>query len=302
MKNNDSYWMWVFSKVFFPKGIDDPVRLSSTIKGQVILITGASFGIGEAAAYQLSAAGAVVLLVGRTEERLIEVVEKIRDLGGLAYMYVADLSCVNQVDALSLQIKKNHSVIDVVISNAGKSIRRSMALSYNRLQDFERTMAINYLGPVRLLLQLLPPMLDRKNGQIINVSAVGVRLAPAPRWAAYHASKIAFDVWFRSAVPELNLQNIKTSSIYLPLVQTRMIEPTPHYQHVPSLSTHDAASLICKALIKQPKRIAPWWLYFAEIFSVIFWRPIEWLMRRLFLLTKDSPAASRVKEDESHHL
>ena len=266
------------------------------VKDKVVLITGASFGVGEATAYQLSAAGAIVLLVGRTEEKLLDVVEKIRSSGGQAYMYAADLSCTEQVDALSKQLTQNHPVINVVVSNAGKSIRRSMALSYSRPQDFERTIAINYLGPVRLLLNIVPSMIEAGFGQVINVSAVGVRLAPAPRWAAYHASKTAFDIWLRSAAPEWLLQNIKTTSIYLPLVQTRMIEPTPHYQNIPSLSTDEAAFLVCKALIKHPKRIAPWWLYFAEIVSVVLWRPIAYLMGRLFLLSKDSPAALKVKD------
>lgn len=301
MENSGSYWLKVFNWLFFPKGINDRQRLSVAVRDKVILITGASYGIGEATAYRLSSAGAIVILTGRTEDKLTQTADKIRASGGRAYVHVCDLSRPEQVTALYKYIRQEFNAVDIIVNNAGKSIRRSLALSYGRPQDFERTIAINYLGPVQLLLHCLPMMIEKNSGQVINVSAVGVRLAPAPRWAAYHSSKTAFDIWLRSAEPELRLKNIKITSIYLPLVKTRMSAPTPHYQKIPAMSADEAASLICRALIKKPKRIAPWWLGWGEFISVIFWRPIAWSMSKLFLYTQDSPAASKAKNNSDQH-
>ena len=116
------------------------------------------------------------------------------------------------------EVLDEHGRVDVVVSNAGKSIRRSIELSYERFHDFQRTININYLGPVRLVLALLPSMRERGEGHIVNVSTMGVRIPPTPRWAAYLSSKAAFDVWLRCLAPEMRRDGV---DLHLGLPGTR---------------------------------------------------------------------------------
>ena len=172
-------------------------RLTGAVDGRVVLVTGASYGIGEATARRLGRAGATVLLVARTAERLEEVAGEIRAAGGNADVYVVNLADPDAVEGLVRTVLEEHGRVDVLVSNAGRSIRRSIADSYQRFHDIERTNAINYLGPAKLVLELLPSMRDRGSGHIVNVSTAGVRTPPMARWSAYLASKSAFDVWLR---------------------------------------------------------------------------------------------------------
>jgi short-subunit dehydrogenase len=167
----------------------------------------------------------------------------------------------------------------VFVNNAGKSIRRSVFDSLDRLHDFSRTMNLNYFGPVQLLLSLIPTLVARQ-GQVINISAVNVLLAPAPKWAAYQASKTAFDQWFRCVGPELNARGVSTTSIYLPLVRTRMIEPTPEYKNMPAMQPEQVAQLICRAINSRRRTYGPWWLMAAQLASVVLRWPWERIMTR----------------------
>ena len=187
----------VMSPLVNPRGRADDAALRAAVAGKIVLVTGASYGLGEATARRLGRAGATVLLVARTADRLASLAEAIRAAGGTAHVHPADLTDGAAVDALVDAVLARHGHVDIVVSNAGKSIRRSLARSYRRPQDVERTIAINYVGPVRLLLGLLPAMRARGQGHIVNISTVGARLPPGPRWGAYQASKTAFDVWLR---------------------------------------------------------------------------------------------------------
>ena len=159
--------------------------------------------------------------------------------------------------------------LDLLVSNAGISIMRSINNSLDRYHDFTRTMAINYFAPVQLLLSTIP-LLEKNQGHIINISTINVLLIPIPYWAAYQASKSAFDTWFRSAAPELNAMGISTTSIYLPLVKTRMILPTTAYQKVPAMSPDHVAKIICKSMYTKRRNYKPWWLIFGQLASIIF--------------------------------
>ena len=184
------------------------------------------------------------------------------------------------------------------MNNAGKSIRRSVALQTDRFHDFERTIGVNYLGPIRLTLALLPEMRRRKSGQIVNVSTFGVRVPAGPRWGAYQASKSAFDVWFRSMGIEVRGDGVATTSIYLPLVYTRMSAPTPSLRGLPGMTPEAAAGLIARAVVRRQRTIAPWWLLPAELFSALFRRPFEWLSGVFFRRTTDSPGAMEMPPAE----
>jgi len=236
----------VASRLVNPGGHPSSKALRAAVDGKVVLVTGASYGIGEATARKLAAAGATVLLVARSGDRLDELQQQITKAGGSAYVYPTDLSDPESVDALAAKVLERHGSIDVLVNNAGKSIRRSIELSYDRFHDFERTIGVNYLGPVKLVLALLPSMRARGQGHIVNVSTSGVRMPPAPRWSAYVASKGAFDVFIRTVAVEVARDGVTVSSVYMPLVHTRMSAPTGTLRYVPGLSADEAADLVCK--------------------------------------------------------
>jgi NAD(P)-dependent dehydrogenase (short-subunit alcohol dehydrogenase family) len=258
-----------------PSRVSDPERLRDAVSGKTVLVTGASFGIGEATARKLADVGATVLLAARSADKLDELVETITANGGDAVSYPADLSDEATSTTLAGRIIDEHGAPDIVVSNAGKSIRRSLHLQYERPQDFNRTIGINYLGPIWLLLGLLPAMRERGSGHIVNVSSVGVRVPPGPRWGVYQASKGAFDMWLRSVAPELHADGVDVTSIYMALIRTRMMEPTESLKNVPGLSPEEAADIIAKAIIERPRTIAPWWLWPAEVTTVLLRAPIE---------------------------
>ncbi|OBG74852.1 epimerase [Mycobacterium sp. E2462] len=258
-----------------PARISDPDRLRIAVSGKTALVTGASSGIGEATARSLAAAGAHVLLVARTEDKLCDVAAAINAGGGRATAYPTDLADESAVATLAKRITERHGALDVVVSNAGKSLRRSLHQQYDRPHDFQRTIDVNYLGPVWLLLGLLPAMRDNGGGHIVNVSSVGVRVAPGPQWGAYQASKGAFDRWLRSVAPELHADGVAVTSVYFALVRTPMIAPTPVLGRLPSLSAEEAADVIAKALIDRPRTSEPPWLLPAELACVVLAGPAE---------------------------
>jgi len=269
--------------LFFPFLWFSGSKLRQRMAGKTVLITGASYGIGESLAETLAEAKAHLLLVARTADKLLEVQQKVEAGGGRADVFPCDLTNAAAVESLLQQLIQLPDGIDVVVNNAGKSIRRSIFDSLDRLHDFSRTMNLNYVGPVQLLLALIPTLVARQ-GHVINISAVNVLLASPPKWAAYQASKTAFDQWFRCAGPELNARGVATTSIYLPLVRTRMIEPTREYRNAPAMQPEEVARLICRAIISRRRSYGPWWLQTAEVGSVLLRWPWEvvmtWYMRR----------------------
>ncbi|MFI5776423.1 SDR family NAD(P)-dependent oxidoreductase [Nocardia sp. NPDC051570] len=248
----------VATRLLYPTARPRDKALREAVSGRVVLVTGASHGIGKATVRKLAAAGAVVLLVARSREDLDEVAGEITAAGGTAFAYTADLSDMDATDRLGRELLDTHGHIDVVINNAGRSIRRGIDESYDRFHDFTRTIDVNYLGPVRLLLTLLPDMRERRAGHIVNISTWGLRMPPMPRWSAYYASKSAFDVWLRTVATEIAADGVTTTSIYMPLVHTRMSAPTD-FSGMPGLTSEEAADTVCHAVVAKPVEISPWW-------------------------------------------
>jgi NAD(P)-dependent dehydrogenase (short-subunit alcohol dehydrogenase family) len=258
-----------------PARVTDPDKLRSAVSDKTVLVTGASYGIGEATVRKLAAAGATVLVVARSAERLDNLAASINAGGGRAVAYPTDLTDEAAVNMLTKEITENHGPLDIVVSNAGKSLRRSLHHQYDRPHDFQRTIDINYLGPIWLLLGLLPAMRDSGGGHIVNVSSVGVRVVPGPQWGAYQASKGAFDRWLRSVSPELHDDGVDVTSVYFALVRTRMIEPTPMLAQLPGMYPDEAADTIAKAVIERPRTIEPPWMWPAELASVLLAGPAD---------------------------
>jgi len=225
------------------------------VNGKVVLITGASSGIGLTAAHKLADAGAHVLLVARTKETLDQVKQEIEAKGGKASVFPCDLNNMESIDEVSKQVLASVDHIDILINNAGRSIRRAVHESTDRFHDFERTIQLNYFGAIRLVMNILPQMMIRRDGHIINISSIGV-LANATRFSAYVASKAALDAFSRCLSAEVHSHKIAITSIYMPLVRTPMIAPTKIYKYVPTLSPEQAADLIAYAIVKRPKKVA----------------------------------------------
>jgi NAD(P)-dependent dehydrogenase (short-subunit alcohol dehydrogenase family) len=258
-----------------PPRVSDPDRLRKAVHGKTVLVTGASYGLGEATARKLADAGATTLLVARSADKLDELVSAVAERSGQAIAYPADLSDESAVEHLVERLNEEHGALDIVVNNAGKSIRRPLHQQYDRPHDFERTIDVNYLGPIRLLLGLIPPMRQRGRGHIVNISSIGVRVPPGPRWGAYQASKGAFDTWLRSVAPELHNDGVLVTSVYMGLIRTRMVEPTPSLRKAPGLSAEQAADIVAKAIIEQPPTIGPWWAWPAEVSAALLRGPID---------------------------
>ncbi|HNN29624.1 MAG TPA: SDR family NAD(P)-dependent oxidoreductase [Agitococcus sp.] len=269
----------------------------SVVRGKTVLITGASSGIGLTVAKKLGKAGAHVLLVARGVDKLEQTAEMIRKVGGTATIYPCDLTNLEAIDQLVAQVLADQGHVDILINNAGRSIRRAVVESFDRFHDFERTMQLNYFGAIRLIMGLLPSMQAAKRGQIINISSIGC-LANAPRFSAYVASKAALDAFTRCLSAEVKQYNIETTAIYMPLVRTPMIAPTKMYDYVPTYTPDQAANLIIKAIVSKPKRIKTPLGQTAEL-SYALWPKINDAILSLgFKLFPSSAAARGVKEEK----
>lgn len=262
--------------MFLPTIIDKE-KLRNSLRGKTILITGASSGIGEQTAYLLADTDVHLILVARRERKLLAMKDEIEKQNAKVSIFQADLRNEDEIESLLTFLHQLPDGLNIVVSNAGKSIRRSIFQSLDRYHDFTRTMAINYFAPVQLLLSLIP-LLQKNQAQIINISTINVLLHPFPKWAAYQASKSAFDIWFRSTAPELNAIGIATTSIYLPLVKTPMILPTEGYEKMPAMCSNHVAKIICKTMYKRRKKYQPWWVPFGQFFSLVFRGGLERLL------------------------
>lgn len=266
------------------------LSLESPLAGRTVLITGASSGIGEAAAVALAERGAFVIAVARRAAELERVRGRIVAGGGAASVYSCDLADPDAVDALLVQVLADHERIDVLVNNAGRSIRRSLELSYDRMHDFERTMAINYFGPVRLTMGLLPGMRERKFGHVVNVVTWGVQIK-APRFAAYIASKTALDTFSRIAGREAFADNVTFTNLRLSLVRTDMIAATDAYDRSPALTPDQAAALIVRACEDRPLTISTAVGNIAEVLNLAVPRLMDAIAAAASSRYPDSPAA-----------
>jgi len=264
--------------------------LSTVVKDKRIVVTGASSGIGRQVALKIGEAGGTVLLVARTREKLEELRNEVEEAGGTAYVHPADLSDRDDIERVADEILEQHGGVDVLINNAGRSIRRSVAASYDRFHDFERTMQLNYFGALKLILKLLPGMRERKTGHIINVSSIGVQ-TNTPRFSAYVASKAALDAFSRCIAPEVIGDGVHVTTVYMPLVRTPMIAPTNIYDAFPTLSPDEAAQLVCDAVLDKPTRVATRLGTFGEVLYAVSPKSVDHIMNAAYKIFPDSKAA-----------
>ncbi|WP_374230541.1 SDR family oxidoreductase [Rhodococcus sp. ARC_M6] len=267
--------------------LSPPTRLRSLLpapgvdlSGKTMVLTGASSGIGEATARTLAARGAELILIARGVEELERVQGAIQREGGRAHVLPADLSKGESVDELADAIAEQFGAVDVLINNAGRSIRRTAADSVERFHDYERTMALNYFGPARLTLRLLPSMLEAHSGHIVNVGTWGVSAGVMPRFSAYHASKSALSAFGRSLGAECHGTGVDVSTVQFPLIRTPMIAPTAAYVSQPALTADQAASWIVRAIETRPIELYPRYAGLLRAISVVSPSATDALVRR----------------------
>jgi short-subunit dehydrogenase len=281
------------SPFYFLNAIDrirGETTLQAAVAGKVVMVTGASSGIGEASAKRIAGAGGRVLLVARTEEKLDTLRQEIEGEGGEAHVYPCDLTDTDAIAAMATTALAEQDGIDILVNNAGRSIRRSVSLSYERFHDYERTMQLNYFGAVRLILAVLPRMQERGEGQIVNVSSAGVPTR-TPRFSAYVASKAALDAFTECVSPELSADGIRLTTIHMPLVRTPMIAPTGIYRSFPALTPEEAAERVAEAIIYKPRRIGTPFSEAAMLASAVSPATIDAVRSAGYQLFPDSTAA-----------
>ncbi|TBW56629.1 SDR family oxidoreductase [Marinobacter halodurans] len=271
--------------------------LKGTVEGRVCVITGATSGIGLATAQKLADAGAILVIGARKPERLKEVAAELESRGASVHAYQCDFSDMEACDQFVSTVLDNHGQVDVLVNNAGRSIRRSLDLSFDRFHDFERTMQLNYFGSVRLIMGFAPKMLEQRRGHIVNISSIGV-LTNAPRFSAYVASKSALDAFSRCAAAEWSDRNVTFTTINMPLVKTPMIAPTKIYDQVPTLTPDEAADMVAQAIIHRPKRIATRLGTFAQVLHALAPKLGEIVMNTGYRMFPDSAAASGSRRGE----
>ncbi|MBL8352713.1 MAG: SDR family oxidoreductase [Burkholderiaceae bacterium] len=278
--------------------------LRGTVGGKVVLVTGGSSGIGLAAACKFAEAGAITIICARGEDKLKEAVAEIHahveGKGGKdaqVFSYPVDIADEAGCAELCRTLEERHGGVDFLINNAGRSIRRAIENSYDRFHDFQRTMDLNYFGCLRITMGLLPGMVRKRKGHVVNISSIGV-LTNAPRFSAYVASKAALDAWTRCASSEFADQGVSFTTINMPLVRTPMIAPTQIYKNVPTLAPEDAADMIAQACVDKPVRIATRLGIFGQTLHALVPRIAQIVMNTTFRMFPDSDAAKGIKGEK----
>jgi NAD(P)-dependent dehydrogenase (short-subunit alcohol dehydrogenase family) len=287
---------------YWERNLDPDLFIDRSLRGQVggkvVVITGGSSGIGHATALMMARAGAHVAIVARDKDKLADTVREIEDEGGQARSYSADLTDLEACDAVIDKISDEMGDIEILVNNAGRSIRRAIAASYDRFHDFERCMQLNYFGSLRLIMRVLPDMTKRRSGHIVNISSIGV-LSNAPRFSAYVASKAALDAFSRCASSEFSGNGVSFTTINMPLVRTPMIAPTRIYENVPTISPDEAAAMVKQAVIYKPQRIATRLGIFAQVLHAVAPKVSEIIMNSAFRMFPDSAAARGASDQQA---
>jgi NAD(P)-dependent dehydrogenase (short-subunit alcohol dehydrogenase family) len=286
---------------YWERHLDPALMIDKSLRGQVagkvVLVTGGSSGIGLAAAVKFAKAGAVTIICARDEAKLAEARKEILAEAGkdaVVVTYSADIANEESCKAFVEQLTADHGGVDFLINNAGRSIRRAIEASYDRFHDYERTMQLNYFGSLRITMGLLPGMVAKRRGHIVNISSISV-LVNAPRFSAYVASKAALDAWTACAASEFQDQGITFTTVNMPLVRTPMTAPTKIYDSMPLLSTDEASDLIVQAVVDKPVRVATRLGIFVELLHDLVPRVTQVLMNTTFRMFPDSAAAKGEK-------
>jgi len=283
---------------YWERHLDPDLFIDRSLRGHVqdklVVVTGGSSGIGHATAVMMARAGARVAIVARDQEKMANTVSEIIKEGGRAWSFSADLTDMASCDRVIEEINEELGEIEILVNNAGRSIRRAIASSYDRFHDYERCMQLNYFASLRLIMRVLPSMEKRRSGHIINISSIGV-LSNAPRFSAYVSSKAALDAFSRCAAAEFSDARVNFTTINMPLVRTPMIAPTRIYENLPTISPDEAAEMVKQAVIYKPQRIATRLGIFAQVLNTLMPKVAEIILNTAFRMFPESAAAKGVK-------
>ncbi|MEO5698747.1 MAG: SDR family oxidoreductase, partial [Burkholderiaceae bacterium] len=295
---NDYAWrLWDYWERHLDPALQIDRSLRGMVGGKVVLVTGGSSGIGLAAAVKFAKAGAITVICARDEAKLLQARKDIVAEAGkdaIVVTYPVDIANEASCKALVETLTAEHGGVDFLINNAGRSIRRAIEASYDRFHDYERTMQLNYFGALRITMGLLPGMVAKRKGHVVNISSISV-LVNAPRFSAYVASKAALDAWTSCAASEFADQGITFTTVNMPLVRTPMTAPTKIYDNMPLLSTDDASDLIVQACVDKPVRVATRLGISVELLHAAVPRITQILMNTTFRMFPDSSAAKGEK-------
>jgi NAD(P)-dependent dehydrogenase (short-subunit alcohol dehydrogenase family) len=271
--------------------------LRGAVAGKRVLVTGGSAGIGKAIALKLAGAGAKTLIVARDPEKLDRMRKEFSAQGLEVESYSADISDPALCAAFIQRVIDEHGGVDILINNAGRSIRRAIENSYDRLHDFERLMRLNYLAAVQVTMGFLPGMAERRSGHVVNVSSIAA-ITLSSRFSAYVASKSALEAWSDVAACEFLDRNIAFTNVNMPLVRTNMTAPTKFYEHVPLLDPDEAAALVIEAIIHRPARVATRLGRFGQLVRAVAPMFGRIVLNNTFRMFPESAAATGGKEGE----
>jgi NAD(P)-dependent dehydrogenase (short-subunit alcohol dehydrogenase family) len=279
--------LWDYWERHLDPDIVNRGTLRKHVEGKVVLITGGSSGIGKAAAFRLAEAGAVTLIIARDPQKLEAAKQEAASRGLTLETYAGDITHPEQCAEVVQTILKNHGAVDILINSAGRSIRRSISESYDRMHDFERTMQVNYLGSIRITMALLPAMCRKGDGHVVNISTIGTQVS-LPRFSAYVASKSALEAWTRSAAAEYFERGVRFTIVNFPLVRTPMIAPTKIYEQASVLTPEQAAGMIAEAIINRTARQATGLGVFGNLVQTISPRLLLLIMNVLYQVFPES--------------
>jgi NAD(P)-dependent dehydrogenase (short-subunit alcohol dehydrogenase family) len=273
---------------------DDP---AGPLVGKHVIITGASSGIGRASAIAVAERGATVFALARNAEALDDLVAEIRAAGGQANAFTCDVTDSTSVEHTVKDILGQFGHVDYLVNNAGRSIRRSVIASTDRLHDYERVMAVNYFGAVRMVLALLPHWRERRFGHVVNVSSAGVQ-ARNPKYSSYLPTKAALDAFSDVVSTETLSDHITFTNIHMPLVRTPMIAPSRRLNPVPPISAEHAAAMVVRGLVDKPARIDTPLGTLADVGNYFTPKLSRRILHQLYLGYPDSAAARGVAAAE----
>jgi thioester reductase-like protein/NADP-dependent 3-hydroxy acid dehydrogenase YdfG len=274
---------------------DDP---AGPLVGKHVVITGASSGIGRASAIAVAERGATVFALARNGEALDDLIAEIRAAGGEAHAFTCDVTDGTSVEHTVKDILGRFDHVDYLVNNAGRSIRRSISASTDRLHDYERVMAVNYFGSVRMVLALLPHWRERRFGHVVNVSSAGVQ-ASSPKYSAYIPSKAALDAFAEVVGTETLSDHITFTNIHMPLVKTPMIAPSRRLNPVPPITAEHAAAMVVRGLVEKPARIDTPVGTLADVGMYFTPKLSRRVLHQLYLGYPDSAAARGVDEAQA---
>jgi 3-oxoacyl-[acyl-carrier protein] reductase len=221
----------------------------SSLAGKIAVVTGAGRGIGRAIAISLAQSGCRVVLSARTSDQLEQVQQEISRHGGEAICIAADLTRDEEINRLAAETSRYWGPADFLINNAGWGKRAPVVKG--RLEDWDQTLRLNLRAPMLLAQALLPPMIEKGDGAVINIGSISGKTGEA-NGAPYSASKFGLIGFTQSLYEEVREYGIKVSVILPGFVDTPLIPPNRQLDRSKMIQPTDVARSVHYILTSAP--------------------------------------------------